>query len=77
MEVSLSSLVGTLIEFWKVTKAMNVSIKYTPSGIPYIQFKDKATYTQSQADKYDAEAMRYLSHGFYPLIAEYAMYALI
>lgn len=75
--VLISSFVGTLIEFWKVTKAMDVSIQHTASGIPYVQFKDKATYTQSKTDKYDAEAMRYLSYVLYPLIAGYAVYALI
>eukprot|EP00889_Picochlorum_renovo_P007493 jgi/Picre1/34523/NNA_001991.t1 len=75
--VLISSFVGTLIEFWKVTKAMDVSIQHTVSGIPYLQFKDKATYTQSKTDKYDAEAMRYLSYVLYPLIAGYAVYALI
>lgn len=75
--VLISSFVGTLIEFWKVTKAMDVSIAQTTSGIPYIRFKDKATYIQSQTDKYDAEAMRYLSYALYPLVGGYATYALI
>jgi hypothetical protein len=42
-----------------------------------LQFKDKATYTQSKTDQYDAEAMRYLSYVLYPLIGGYAVYALI
>ena len=75
--VLISSFVGTLIEFWKVTKAMDVSVATTTSGIPYISFKDKATYVQSQTDKYDAEAMRYLSYALYPLVGGYAVYALI
>ena len=75
--VLISSFVGTLIEFWKVTKAMDVSVAKTASGIPYIRFKDKATYVQSQTDKYDAEAMRYLSYALYPLVGGYAVYALI
>lgn len=75
--VLISSFVGTLIEFWKVTKAMDVSVAQTASGMPYIRFKDKATYVQSQTDKYDAEAMRYLSYALYPLVGGYAVYALI
>ena len=77
MVVLASSFVGTLIEFWKVTRAMDVSIAHTASGIPFVRFKDKATYVQSQTDKYDAEAMRYLSYALYPLVGGYAVYALI
>ena len=75
--VLISSFVGTLIEFWKVTKAMDVSIQHTRSGLPYLRFKDKASYIQSQTDKYDADAMRYMSYVLYPLVAGYAGYALI
>ena len=75
--VLISSFVGTLIEFWKVTKAMDVSIKHTTSGIPYLSFKDKQSYVQSQTDKYDAEAMRYMSYVLYPLVGGYAVYALV
>lgn len=75
--VLLSTGVGTAIEFWKVTKAMDVSITRTAGGIPYIQFKDRASYVASQTDKYDAEAMRYLSYALYPLVGGYAVYSLI
>jgi hypothetical protein len=75
--VLISTGVGTAIEFWKVTKAMDVSVQRTASGIPYIKFADRASYTQSHTDRYDAEAMRYLSYALYPLVAGYAVYALL
>jgi hypothetical protein len=75
--VLMSTGVGTAIEFWKVTKAMDVSITHTAGGIPYVQFKDRASYVSSQTDKYDAEAMRYLSYALYPLVGGYAVYSLI
>lgn len=75
--VLLSSFVGTMIEFWKVTKAMDVSVQRSSAGIPYLSFKDKASYTQSKTDKYDADAMRYMSYVLYPLVIGYAIYALI
>lgn len=75
--VLISTGVGTAIEFWKVTKAMDVSIQRSRTGIPYLKFKDRASYTQSETDKHDAEAMRYLSYALYPLVAGYAIYALI
>ena len=39
-----SAGVGTLIEFWKITKAVDVSIDRSGS-IPKIRFKDKAGYS--------------------------------
>lgn len=39
--VLFSSGVGTLIEFWKVTQAMKVSIDWS-RGIPLPKFEDKA-----------------------------------
>ena len=75
--VIMSSGVGTAIEFWKVTKAMNVTIARTAGGIPYIKFKDRDSYSSSKTDQYDAEAMRYLSYALYPLVGGYAIYSLI
>lgn len=75
--VLFSTGFGTLIEFWKVTKAMDVSVQYTAGGLPYISFKDRASYVDSQTDKYDADAMRYMSYVLYPLVACYAVYALL
>lgn len=39
--VIASSGIGTVIEFWKVTKAMNVTIDRS-RGYPMIKFEDKA-----------------------------------
>ena len=39
--VLFSAGIGTLIEFWKVTKAMKVSIDWS-RGIPLPKFEDKA-----------------------------------
>jgi hypothetical protein len=39
-----SSGVGTLIEFWKITKAVDVSIDRSGT-IPKLSFKDKAGYS--------------------------------
>lgn len=75
--VLMSTGVGTAIEFWKVTKAMNVGIARTAGGIPYITFKDRDSYTSSKTDQYDAEAMQYLSYALYPLVGGYAIYSLM
>ena len=39
--VLFSAGIGTLIEFWKVTKAMKVSIDWS-TGVPLPKFEDKA-----------------------------------
>lgn len=66
--------VGTAIEFWKVTKAMDVSVKNT---FPFISVKDRASYSNNPTKEYDRTAMRYLSYALYPLIIGYSIYALV
>ena len=39
--VLFSAGIGTVIEFWKVTKAMNVTFD-TSRGYPMLKFEDKA-----------------------------------
>jgi hypothetical protein len=50
-----------------VTKAFDVSLM--PS-FPFLSIKDKASYKDSRhnTNKYDAEAMRYLSWALYPCV---------
>ena len=38
----------------QVTKAMDVKLIRTARGLPWVTFRDKASYTQSKTDKYDA-----------------------
>jgi hypothetical protein len=66
--------IGTLIEFWKVTKAMDVSVK---DSFPFLVIKDRASYTASHTKEHDATAMRYLSYVLYPLVFGYSIYALV
>ena len=78
--IILSSGVGMLIEFWKVTKAMKVERCWWEIGgarLPWLSFKDRETYTASQTKKYDEQATRYLSYVLYPLVIGYAIYSLI
>lgn len=42
--VLFSSFLGLIIEFWKLTQAMSVTID-TSRGIPRLRFKDKSSYT--------------------------------
>ena len=52
--VIASSGIGTVIEFWKVTKAMNVTIDRS-RGYPMIKFEDKAGEQQ-----HDLTSLEYL-----------------
>jgi hypothetical protein len=56
MVVLLSAGMGTLIEFWKVTKAMDVKVVRLDNGLPWLSIKDRGSYTQSKTDQYDAGA---------------------
>jgi hypothetical protein len=69
-----SAGIGTLIEFWKVTKAMDVSVK---DSFPFLVIKDRASYNASHTKEHDATAMRYLSYVLYPLVFGYSIYALV
>ena len=75
--VLFSTGVGTAIECWKITKAMDVTVQRTEGGLPYLSFKDRASYIESKTDRYDADAMRYMSYVLYPVILGYAIYALV
>lgn len=66
--------IGTLIEFWKVTKAMDVSVS---DKFPFLSIKDRVSYSNNPTKEYDRTAMRYLSYALYPLIIGYSIYALM
>ena len=74
--VLASAGIGVLIEFWKVTKAMKVTVEWR-RGIPVPQFEDRASYSNSETKKHDAMAMKYLSYVLYPLVIGYSIYALL
>ena len=65
---------GIAIECWKITRACKISSKET---FPYIKIEDKESYKESDTDKYDKKAMKYLSYVMYPLLFCYVIYSLI
>lgn len=71
--VLMSSVLGTGIEIWKVTKAFDVKVT---DKFPFVSLTDRASYSQKQTKQYDAEAMRYLSYALYPLVIGYSIYSL-
>lgn len=72
---------GILLEFWKVTKMVNVRIRPNPGSIiPYrIAFEDKhkLSETEEKTKEYDAVAFKYLYAIAVPLLIAYAAYSLI
>lgn len=54
--ILMSSGIGLAIEVWKVKKALDVTVLNVEGGIiPYrLQIKQKASYTESRTDEYDA-----------------------
>lgn len=75
--VLFSSGLGLALEFWKITKAMQVSLTWRAGFIPVLKFEDRLSYATSKTKQYDAEAIRYLSYALYPLVGCYAVYALM
>ncbi|KAE8584940.1 hypothetical protein XENTR_v10021167 [Xenopus tropicalis] len=78
--VQVSVGIGLLIDFWKITKVMDVRLdrENKVAGIfPRVTVKDKSTYVESSTKVYDDMAFRYLSWILYPLLACYAVYSLL
>jgi hypothetical protein len=74
--ILISASVGLVIEAWKITKAVEVTVAWPQGGLPSISFKDRATYS-ARTKELDVEAMKYLSYLLYVLVVGYAIYSLI
>mmetsp|Transcript_21935 Transcript_21935/g.35550 ORF Transcript_21935/g.35550 Transcript_21935/m.35550 type:complete len:375 (+) Transcript_21935:1125-2249(+) len=72
--ILMSSGIGLLIEIWKITKAMDVSVS---GRFPFVHVKDKHGYQKSDTAKHDEVAMRYLAYALYPLVGCYAVYSVM
>ncbi|XP_018417026.1 PREDICTED: cleft lip and palate transmembrane protein 1 [Nanorana parkeri] len=78
--VQVSVGIGLLIDFWKITKVMDVKLdrEHKVAGIfPRLVLKDKSTYIASSTKIYDDMAFRYLSWILFPLLGCYAVYSLL
>ncbi len=72
--VLLSAFVSVFIDFWKITKATDVTFTNT---YPFVHMKDKEEHADSESSKIDREARTYFSYAIFPLVACYAAYALV
>ncbi|KAJ1311790.1 hypothetical protein OPQ81_010255 [Rhizoctonia solani] len=73
---------GILIEAWKITKAVDISIVRagSESMLPYkLDIKDKHVLSEDEkkTQEYDRLAFRYVSYVTIPLLAGYTVYSLV
>ncbi|KAF9464810.1 cleft lip and palate transmembrane protein 1-domain-containing protein [Collybia nuda] len=73
---------GVLVEAWKITKAVDISIAPAAPGalLPYkLDIKDKHVLTddEKKTQEYDKLAFRYVSYAAFPLLAAYTGYSLM
>ena len=72
-----SAGVGVIIEFWKITRVMDVSMEKTAGGYPTLKFAHRGSYVDTDTKKYDDEATRYMSYAMFPCVIGYFIYSLI
>lgn len=70
-----SSLIGTFIEIWKITKVLKLTIKFI-NRLPKIDIQHRDS-TNSETREYDSMAMKYLGYFSIPLVISYSTYSLI
>ncbi|TEB30111.1 cleft lip and palate transmembrane 1 [Coprinellus micaceus] len=73
---------GVVIEAWKITKAVDISVISAPAGslFPYkLDIKDKHVLSEDEkkTQEYDALAFRYVSYVAIPLLIGYSGYSLV
>jgi hypothetical protein len=66
-----------LIEFWKITKVMNVTIDTTPGQVPRLKFENRSSYVDSSTKKWDEQATRWMLILLIPCVICYFVYSLM
>lgn len=80
--ILMGSGMGVVIEAWKITKAVDISVIPAPPGslLPYkLDIKDKHVLSEDEkkTQEYDALAFRYVSWVAIPLLIAYTGYSLV
>ncbi|TBU49004.1 cleft lip and palate transmembrane 1 [Dichomitus squalens] len=80
--ILMGSGIGVLIEAWKITKAVDISIGPSPPGsrLPYqLIIKDKHVLSEDEkkTQEYDKLAFRIVSYFTIPCLAAYTVYSLL
>lgn len=74
--VLISNAVGMVIEFWKISKAIRVSL-FDETGNLVLSFRQTDTYKASKTKEYDEIAMDHLIFVTLPLLIGYSIYSLV
>ncbi|XP_022237866.1 cleft lip and palate transmembrane protein 1-like protein [Limulus polyphemus] len=72
--VLIPSGIASVIEFWKVTKALKLHVTFK-GIIPNFRFESSSA-SEKQTEEYDSQSMKYLSFLLYPLCLGGAVYSL-
>ncbi|CAA7258577.1 unnamed protein product [Cyclocybe aegerita] len=80
--ILMGSGMGVVIEAWKITKAVDITVVPAPAGslLPYhLDIKDKHVLSEDEkkTQEYDRLAFRYVSYVAIPLLAGYTVYSLV
>ncbi|KAJ3559212.1 hypothetical protein NM688_g478 [Phlebia brevispora] len=80
--ILMGSGFGVLIEAWKITKAVDITLVPAPAGslLPYkLDIKDKHVLSEDEkkTQEYDKLAFRYVAYVTIPCLAIYTVYSLI
>ncbi|KAJ7223955.1 cleft lip and palate associated transmembrane protein [Mycena rebaudengoi] len=80
--ILFGSGMGVLIEAWKITKAVDISVIPASAGslLPYkLDIKDKHVLSEDEkkTQEYDKLAFQYVSYVAFPLLGAYTIYSLI
>eukprot|EP00667_Euglena_gracilis_P006642 EG_transcript_6700 len=77
--ISGPHFIGTVIAFWKMTKALRISVVYRRVGgvsLPVNVVRRTATVAEAKTEDLDQEAAKWLGYLLYPLGVGYALYSL-
>jgi hypothetical protein len=74
--VLASNAVGLVIELWKISKAIKVSIFDAGGGLR-LQWNEDSSYSKSKTNEYDEIATSHLMYITMPLVSGYGVYSLL
>merc|ERR1719334_263643 len=77
--IKISCFVELCIQIWKISKIKSVKFDYNNRllGLPRPVFEDREDICNSETDKFDRMAFKYVGWALFPLFGAYVVYSLI